>query len=363
MPETAAGRPCTIVLLPGDGVGPEVLAQGRRVLERVAAARGLELVFEEALVGGCAIDATGSSLPPETLALCEGADAVFLGAVGGPKWSDPSAPVRPEQGLLQLREHFGLYANLRPIPVFDGLVELAPVRPELVRGVDILFVRELVSGIYFGPRQEQGDGDTAWDTLRYSVPEVERAARVAFAAARGRRRKLTSVDKANVLASMRLWRRTVDAVAADYPDVTVEHLLVDAAAMHLIRSPGAFDVVLAGNMFGDILSDEASVLSGSLGMLPSASLGDGSFGLYEPVHGSAPDIAGRGLANPIGAILSAAMLLRYSLGREAEAAAVEAAVAAALETGARTADLGPADGASASTEEMADAIVERLDLG
>ena len=361
MSETT-GRSASIVLLPGDGVGPEVLAQGRRVLELVADRRGVELQLTEAQIGGCAIDATGTSLPTETLELCETADALFLGAVGGPKWSDPSAPVRPEQGLLRLREHFGLFANLRPVPVFESLIELAPVRADLVRGVDILFVRELVSGIYFGPRQEQGDGDVAYDTLRYTVDEVDRVARVAFEAARGRKKKLTSVDKANVLASMRLWRRTVDAVAADYPDVEVEHLLVDACTMHLIKSPAAFDVVLAGNMFGDILSDEASVLSGSLGMLPSASLGEGSFGLYEPVHGSAPDIAGQSLANPVGAVLSAAMLLRFSLGLDSEAEAVEAAVAATLEAGVRTADLaapGEAD-TSASTAEAADAILERL---
>jgi 3-isopropylmalate dehydrogenase len=337
-----------------------VVAEGRRVLEAVAASRGFTLEFVEAPIGGTAIDSTGRPLPDATLAECEHASALFLGAVGGPKWSDPSAPIRPEDGLLALRKRFELFANLRPIPVYKSLVHLAPVRPELLDGVDILFVRELTGDVYFGPRQEQGSGSSAYDTMIYSVAEVERIARVAFEAARRRRRRLTSVDKANVLASMRLWRSTVDRVASEYPDVALEHALVDSCAMHLIRRPASFDVVLAGNMFGDILSDEASVLSGSLGMLPSASLGSGRFGLYEPVHGSAPDIAGRGIANPVGAILSAAMLLRFSLGREEDAVAVETAVERALEGGALTADL-VAPGADAlSTRAMGDAVLAQL---
>jgi len=283
-----------------------------------------------------------------------------LGAVGGPKWSDPTASVRPEQGLLDLRQHFGLFANLRPIPVFSALMDFAPLRSDLLEKVDILFVRELTGGLYFGDRHEQGDGDFAYDTMAYSVAEVERVAHVAFKAARGRRGKLTSVDKANVLASMRLWRRVVEGIAPQYPDVELEHLLVDACAMHLMRSPGAFDVVLAGNLFGDILSDEASILSGSLGMLPSASLGEGSFGLFEPVHGSAPDIAGKGIANPIGAILSAAMLLRFSLGLEDEAAAIEAAVLGAIDAGLRTADLAAPGDRGASTSEATEAVLDRL---
>ncbi len=350
-----------IVRLPGDGVGPEVLGEGCRVLSLVAERRGLMLDFDEAPIGGCAIDASGSALPDESVAICEKADALFLGAVGGPKWSDPTAPVRPEQGLLELRRHFGLFANLRPVPVYEGLLDLTPIKAELARGVDILFVRELTGGIYFGPRLEQGEGTTASDTLVYSSDEVERVARVAFEAAKDRRGKVTSVDKANVLASMRLWRRTVEVVARDYPEVELEHVLVDACAMHLIRTPATFDVILAGNLFGDILSDEASVLSGSLGMLPSASLGDGPMGLYEPVHGSAPDIAGQGIANPVGAILSAAMLLRFSLGREQEALAVEAAVARTLDDGIRTSDLGLSGASGASTREMGDAILQRLD--
>ncbi len=351
-----------IVLLPGDGVGPEVIAEGRRVLEAVAAARDFRLDFVECAIGGNAIDATGQPLPAATLAECERATALFLGAVGGPKWSDPTAPVRPEDGLLALRKRFELFANLRPVPVYRSLVHLAPVRAELLAGVDILFVRELTGDAYFGPRQEQGAGTSAYDTMLYSVAEVERIARVAFTAARSRRRKLTSVDKANVLASMRLWRSTVVRVAAEFPDVELEHALVDSCAMHLVRRPATFDVVLAGNMFGDILSDEASVLSGSLGLLASASIGSGRFGLYEPVHGSAPDIAGKGIANPIGAILSAAMLLRFSLGREHEAAAVERAVERALEAGSLTADLAPPGSSALSTRAMGDAILGCLEL-
>jgi 3-isopropylmalate dehydrogenase len=351
-----------IVLLPGDGVGPEVIAEGRRVLEAVAAARAFHLEFVECAIGGNAIDATGQPLPAATLAECERGTALFLGAVGGPKWSDPTAPVRPEDGLLALRKRFELFANLRPVPVYRSLVHLAPVRAELLEGVDILFVRELTGDAYFGPRQEQGAGTSAYDTMLYSVAEVERIARVAFTAARSRRRRLTSVDKANVLASMRLWRSTVVRVAAEFPDVELEHALVDSCAMHLVRRPATFDVVLAGNMFGDILSDEASVLAGSLGLLPSASIGSDRFGLYEPVHGSAPDIAGRGIANPIGAILSAAMLLRFSLGREHEASAVERAVERALEAGALTADLALPGSTAVSTRAMGDAILACLEL-
>jgi len=350
----------TIVTLPGDGVGPEVTAAAVRVLEAVAGRWGHTFTFHEALMGGCAIDATGNPLPDETLHACEQADAVLLGAVGGPKWSDPSAPVRPEQGLLRLRQHFDLFANLRPVKAYPALAEYAPLRADLLRGVDILFVRELTSGIYFGPRQEQGEGDSAWDTMLYTVEQVRRVARVAFEAARNRRGRVASIDKANVLASMRLWRRTVDEVAREYPDVTLEHVLVDAAAMHLLRNPARFDVVLAGNMFGDILSDEASVLAGSLGMLPSASLGEGTFGVYEPIHGSAPDIAGQGIANPTGTILSAALLLRHSLGLDAEARAVEQAVEAALADGARTADIASDRSAALSTDAFTERVIGGL---
>lgn len=349
-----------IVTLPGDGIGPEVLAAAVRVLDTIAARRGHEFIYTEALIGGSSIDQTGSALPDETIRACEQADAVLLAAVGGPKWDDPRANVRPEQGLLKIRKHFDLFANLRPVRVFPALVAHAPLRADLLQGVDTLFVRELTGGIYFGPRKEQGDGDDAYDTMIYSSPEVERVAHVAFRAAQGRKGKLTSVDKANVLASMRLWRGTVARVHEDYADVTLENLLVDACTMHLLTRPADFDVILAGNMFGDILSDEASVLAGSLGMLPSASLGSSKFGLYEPVHGSAPDIAGQGKANPTGMILSAAMMLRYSLGLEAEAAVIEAAVEHVLDAGLRTADLVPRDADFASTNDFADAIIAEL---
>ncbi len=348
-----------IALLPGDGIGPEVVGEAVRVLERVAQLQGHSLEFTTAQIGGCAIDSTGNPLPDETLAVCEKADAILLGAVGGPQWSDPTAPVRPEQGLLRIRKHFNLFANLRPVRVFPSLAHYAPLRPDLLKDVDILFIRELTGGAYFGPRQEQGDGDSAYDTMIYSVPEVRRVAHVAFQAARKRRKKLASVDKANVLASMRLWRRTVNEVAREYPDVEVEHMLVDAMTMYLLRHPAAYDVVLAENMFGDIITDESATLAGSLGMLPSASLGETRLGLYEPIHGSAPDIAGKGIANPIGTILSAAMLLRHSLGLETEAVMIESAVEQTLEAGVRTADIAGGQPA-ASTREMADHILSRL---
>ena len=349
-----------LLLLPGDGVGPEVTAEARRVLAAVGRAFGHQFSFRELPVGGAAIDATGDPLPAATLAACREASAVLLGAVGGPRWSHAEAPVRPEQGLLRLRQELGLFANLRPVRVFPALVERAPLRAELLAGVDLLFVRELAGGIYYGPRAEDDGGGRAYDTLLYTTAEVERIARVALRAAAERRGVLISVDKANVLASMRLWRRTVTRVAREFPEVELEHVLVDACAMRLMRSPADFDVVLAGNLFGDILSDEAATLAGSLGVLPSASLGEGRRGLYEPVHGSAPDIAGRGLANPIGAILSAALLLRHSLGLETEASAVETAVAAALANGFRTADLCRSAETPCSTEEMGAAVRQRL---
>ncbi|MBI5669713.1 MAG: 3-isopropylmalate dehydrogenase [Chloroflexi bacterium] len=347
----------TITVLPGDGIGPEVTAQAVRVLEKVAAKYGHDFTFHEALMGGIAIDKTGQPLPDETLRSAEQSDAILLGAVGGPQWSDPTAKVRPEQGLLGIRKHFELFANLRPVKAYPALAQHTPLRAELLDGVDMLFVRELTGGLYFGPRQEQGDGDSAYDTEIYSVPEVERVAHVAFRAAQGRRKQVTSVDKANVLAAMRLWRRTVVKVHEDYSDVALDHVLVDACTMYLVTRPASFDVILASNMFGDILSDEASVLAGSLGMLPSASLGSSTFGLYEPIHGSAPDIAGQGKANPTGTILSAAMLLRYSLGLDAEAKAVENAVEQTLAAGARTADIAPKGGAWISTNEFAETVL------
>lgn len=347
-----------IVLLPGDGVGPEVLAQSRLVLEAMGEIFGHDFVLAEAAIGGAAIEKTGEPLPAGTMAMCQEADALLLGAVGDPKYD--GGEVRPETALLDLRQRLGLFANLRPVRVLPGTEGLTPLRPEILTGVDILFIRELTGGIYFGPRQEQGDGTDAFDTLIYSVEEVERVAHVAFKAARGRSQKVTSVDKANVLASSRLWRTVVERVGGEYPDVELEHVLVDAFAMHILRRPSTFDVVLTGNMFGDILTDEASVLAGSLGMLPSASLAEDSFGLYEPIHGSAPDIAGRGIANPVGTLMSTVMMLRHSLGLEEEAGALEAAIVATLAQGLRTPDLWIEGSKSATTSEVGTAVVHAL---
>jgi 3-isopropylmalate dehydrogenase len=352
-----------ITLLPGDGIGPEVVAEGRKVLEAVAGRFGHKFTFSEALIGGIAIDETGNPLPPETLAACRSSDAVLLGAVGGPKWSDPRADVRPEQGLLGLRKELGLFANLRPVTVLPALALASPLRLETVAGVDLVIVRELTGGLYFGRpqgREVTPQGRSAVDTLRYSEGEIERLMRVAFDLARLRRKKVTSVDKANVMASSRLWREVAHEVARDYPDVAIEDLLVDSCAMHLIRRPADFDVIATENMFGDILSDEASMLTGSLGMLPSASLGSGRPGVFEPIHGSAPDIAGRGVANPLATVLSAAMLLRSGLGLADEAAAVEAAVDKVLAAGQRTADLTLPGQPKVGTVEMGDLVVAAL---
>ncbi len=349
-----------IALLPGDGIGPEVIGEARAVLERVGSVFGHDFELSEGLIGAAALEATGEPLPEETVALCAGSDAALLGAVGSPRWSDPALPRRPEQGLLELRSRFGLFANLRPVTADPSLAALSPVKEDRLAGVDLMIVRELTGGLYFGPREEQGEGDRAFDTLPYSVAEVERVARVAFELARRRRRSVVSVDKANVLASSRLWRRVVERVAAGYPEVRLEHQLVDSCAMLLIQSPARFDVLLTENLFGDVLSDEASVLAGSLGLLPSASLGSGRFGLYEPVHGSAPDLAGRGVANPLGAIASAALLLRWSLRLEREAAAVEAAIGETLAAGLKTADLCRPDEKPATTAEVGRAVAERL---
>ncbi len=337
-----------IVLLPGDGIGPEVIAVAQSLLKLVAENFGHQFEMEEHLFGGCAIDAAQNPLPAETLKACLEADAVLLGAVGGPKWDDPHAKVRPEQGLLGLRKKMALFANLRPIQPHPDVLSASPLKPEKLKGVDFIVVRELTGGIYFGePRKRhQVNGQTqALDTMVYNRDEIERVAHLAFKLARNRRNKLTSVDKSNVLESSRLWRETVAKVAVEYPDVDLDNLLVDAAAMHLLTRPASFDVILTANLFGDILTDEASVLTGSLGNLPSASLGDNmnTFGkprgLFEPIHGSAPDIAGKGIANPVGAILSAALLLRYSLGLDEEANAVENAINQTLAAGFRTADI------------------------
>ncbi len=355
-----------IVTLPGDGVGSEVTAAAVAVLQDVAEHYGHHFAFEQHAIGGGAIDACGEPLPAATLAACQRADAVLLGAVGGPKWSDPNAPVRPEQGLLALRAALGVYANLRPLQVHPALANLSPLKNQKLKDVDVLFVRELTGGAYFGAKTRSADAAT--DECKYTVTEIERVVRRAFELARGRRRQLTSVDKANVLETSRLWRSTVQRVAADYPDVTVEHQLVDSMAMLLLTQPSRYDVVVTENLFGDILTDEAAALAGSLGLLPSASLGDpstsasptlrtGTRGLYEPIHGSAPDIAGQGVANPVGAILSAALLLRHSLGLEEEAQAVEAAVQEVLEHGPRSRDLG----GSAGTAAVRDAVLVALE--
>ncbi len=351
-----------IVLLPGDGIGPEVVNAACQALETLAGVFGHRFHFEEHLIGGCALDQQGDPLPPASLQACRRADAVLLGAVGGPRWADPQAELRPEQGLLALRKGLGLFANLRPVRPFPQLLQASPLRPERLQGVDLLIVRELTGGIYFGQprgRDQSGDEEQAFDTMRYSESEVRRVARLAFSLARSRRHKVTSVDKANVLETSRLWRQVVETVAAEFPQVALEHQLVDSAAMRLILEPASMDVLLTANLFGDILSDEAAVLTGSIGMLPSASLGEDGPGLYEPIHGSAPDIAGQGLANPCGAILSAAMLLRHSLGLAAEADALEAAVAAAVAAGARTRDLG----GTLSTSAMTSAICKRIQPG
>ena len=363
-----------VALIPGDGVGPEVIAGAVGVLEQAGRAFGFGFEWQELTVGGAGIDAPGVPIRPEDLEACRAADAVLLGAVGGPKWDDPDAPVRPEQALFALRGGLGLFANLRPITGHPSLIGASPLRPELLEGVDCLIVRELTSGLYFGrPSEERQtpDGRAAIDTLWYTEGEIRRIVTLAFELARGRRRKVTQVDKANVLATSRLWRKVTEEVHADFPDVALDHRLVDSAAMVLARWPAGFDVIVTENLFGDVLSDEASVLAGSLGMLPSASIGErrtahGLHGLYEPIHGSAPDIAGQGIANPLGTILSAAMMLRWSLGQDAAAGAIEAAVSGALADGVRTKDLVPTDPEAAAgctvvgTMEMARRIGERI---
>jgi len=348
-----------VAVLSGDGIGPEVVAEGLRVLKAVGEKGGHAFEVEAGVIGGIAIDRTGTALPDETVALCKRADAVLLGAVGGPKWDDPQAKVRPEQGLLGIRKELGLFANLRPVSLHPALKASSPLKAELLEGVDMIVVRELTGGIYFGEKSRTAD--RAVDTCAYTVGEVARITRVACDVARVRRRKVTSVDKANVLETSRLWRATVERVVREeYADVALDHLLVDAAAMHLIQRPAIFDVLLTENMFGDILSDEASVLTGSMGLLPSASLGEGKRGLYEPIHGSAPTIAGKGIANPFATILSVALLLRHSLGLEAEARAVEAAVSAAITRGVLTADLVGPGRPSASTAEAGQAVLDAL---
>lgn len=369
-----------IALLAGDGIGPEVIAEAVKVLVAVGKRFDHHFTTHEGLIGGCAIDATGAALPEETITICRNSDAVLLGAVGGPKWDDPNARVRPEQGLLGIRKALSLFANLRPVTVHPLLIDASPLRPERLEGVDLLVLRELTGGIYFGEKRREQDehGEWASDLCIYSQMEVERIVRMAASLARVRRGKLTLVDKANVLETSRLWRRiTTRVIQAEFPDITFDTMLVDACAMHLIRRPADFDVIVTENMFGDILTDEASMLAGSMGMLPSASLGpiqsphanppvgaaslpQARMGLYEPIHGSAPDIAGQGKANPLAMILSVAMLLRHSLGLEREAQAVETAVSRTLEAGIITGDIARPGQTAASTSQVGDAVALRL---
>ena len=349
----------TLVVLPGDGIGPEVTSSAVRVLRSIAERGGHHFAFSEHLIGGCSIEKHGVALTDETLQACKASDAVLLGAVGGPKWDNPNSPVRPEQGLLAIRKGLGLYANLRPVRSHPALLNSSPVKAERLVGVDMIVVRELTGGLYFGEpkgRVKEQTGERAVDTMAYHDYEIVRIVELAFQLARSRKRKVTSVGKANVLETSRLWRQIASDIATRNPDVAIEHMLVDTAAMRLITSPASFDVMVTENTFGDILTDEASVLAGSMGMLPSASLGGKGPGLYEPIHGSAPDIAGKAIANPIGSILSSAMLLRHSLGLEQEALAIEAAADRSIVDGCRTADLG----GKLTTQEMTKAIIDRI---
>jgi 3-isopropylmalate dehydrogenase len=358
----------SIAVLPGDGIGPEVMTEALKVLKAVSETYDMTFNIQEGAVGGCAIDRRGMALPPETLALCEKSDAILFGSVGGPQWEALPPEQQPERAaLLPLRKHFGLFCNLRPARVFKALAHTSPLKPEIVKdGFDVLCVRELTGGIYFGaPKGREGEGsdEKAYDTMIYSRGEIERIARTAFDIARLRRKHVTSIDKANVLTVMVLWREVVKDVARDYPDVTLDHLYIDNATMQLLIRPQHFDVLLCGNMFGDIISDECAMLTGSMGLLPSASLNERRFGLYEPAGGSAPDIAGKGVANPVAQILSAAMMLKYSFGREDAATAIEDAVADTLASGILTADIASRPSDAAGTTAMGDAIVQRILAG
>ncbi|MFT9848943.1 3-isopropylmalate dehydrogenase [Aneurinibacillus sp. REN35] len=352
----------TVTVLPGDGIGPEVTEQAVNVLKVVEELEDVSFTFEYARLGGCAIDEDGTPLPQDTLDKARRSDAVLLGAVGGPKWDNNPAHLRPETGLLGIRKELGLYANLRPAFMLDCMVSVSSLKEDIVKGVDLMVIRELTGGLYFGEkkRYETENGEVASDELIYHEDEIERIVRRAFEVARLRSKKLTSVDKANVLESSRLWRKVVDRIAPEYPDVELRHQLVDSCAMELIRWPKQFDTVVTENMFGDILSDEASMLTGSIGMLPSASLADGNFGLYEPVHGSAPDIAGKGIANPTATILSVGMMLKYSFGLEKAANAIEQAVHTVLNSGVRTSDIAVNREEAVGTKEMADKIIAAM---
>lgn len=348
-----------IAVIKGDGIGPEIVNEAVKVLKKIGKLYNRSFELTEVLAGGIAIDKTGDNLPEETLKICKNSDAVILGAVGGPKWDRLPVSKRPENALLSLRKELNLYANIRPAVMFDVLKDACPLKSEIVQGgIDIVIVRELTGGIYFGKKYTEGS--YACDCMEYSKHEIERIAHQAFKIAQGRNKRIASVDKANVLETSRLWRKTIQEVAENYPDVVTEHLYVDNAAMQLVINPKQFDVIVTENMFGDILSDEAGMITGSIGMLPSASLGDNSFGMYEPIHGSAPDIAGKGIANPIAAILSVSMLLKYSLGLYKEAEAIEAAVKKSLEQGFRTNDIAKQSEKISATQEMGDIIVNNI---
>ncbi|WP_261302496.1 3-isopropylmalate dehydrogenase [Paenibacillus andongensis] len=351
-----------IAVIAGDGIGPEVVAEAEKVLKRTEELFGYQFETEHALFGGIAIDEKGTPLPEETLKVCQSADAVLLGAVGGPKWDNNSKELRPETGLLGIRKALGLFSNIRPAFIFDCLKEASTLKPEVLEGTDLIVVRELTGGIYFGEkfRRETANGQEAVDTCAYNVTEIDRIARQAFEIAQTRRKKLASVDKANVLETSRLWRETVNRIAVDYPDVELEHVLVDNCAMQLLRRPSSFDVIVTENMFGDILSDEAAMLTGSIGMLASASLGEGSFGLYEPVHGSAPDIAGQGISNPIATILSVALMFRLTFGYHEAADSIERAVKEVLDAGHRTGDIAVDKSQAIGTLAMGQLIVDAM---
>jgi len=357
---------CNIAVVPGDGIGPDIVAEAIKVLKTIGDKFGHRFEYEYAIAGGCAIDKTGEALPKETLEICKRNDAVLLGAVGGPKWDDPNAKVRPEQALLGLRGGMNLYCNLRPATLYAPLKNASPLKDSIVgNGIDIAIVRELTGGIYFGERgREVVDGvESAYDTERYNVVEIKRIVKIGFETAMKRNKKLTCVDKANILESSRLWRTVIDEMAKDYPEVTINYMYVDNAAMQLVKDPTQFDVIVTSNMFGDILSDEASMVTGSIGMLPSASLGDGTLGMYEPIHGSAPDIAGMGIANPLATILSVAMMLRYSFNLEEEAKLIEASVLNVLEDGYRTGDIMSEGKTKVGTTEMGDLVCKKINEG
>ncbi|WP_252236915.1 3-isopropylmalate dehydrogenase [Clostridium sp. CH2] len=355
-----------VAVIPGDGIGPDIVTEAVKVLNVVGEKFGHKFEYEYVMAGGCSIDKNGEALPKETLDICKASDAVLLGAVGGPRWDDPDSKIRPEQALLGLRSGMNLYCNLRPAVLYEPLKNASPLKDEIVKnGIDIAIVRELTGGIYFGERgRDEIDGiESAYDTERYSTVEIKRIVKIGFETAMKRNKKLTCVDKANILETSRLWRKVIWEISKDYPEVNVNYLYIDNASMQLVKDPTQFDVIVTSNMFGDILSDEASMITGSIGMLPSASLGDGTLGMYEPIHGSAPDIAGKGIANPLATILSAAMMLRYSFDLESEAKLIEGAVLSVLEDGYRTGDIMSKGKIKVGTNEMGDLVCKKINKG